>query len=105
MSNICSQCCGKKWDGEIKVMCCSDVAFNKTFEFLMKIPRAASASQTFVNHRVEIFLVLRRKAFVNHRVEIFLVLRRKLVYSFIRQTDVTSNSIVRCRLRLFFLAS
>jgi hypothetical protein len=56
------------------------VAFNKTFKCLMKIHRAASASQ----------------AFVNHRVDNFLVLRRKLIYSFIRRTDVISNSIVRC---------
>ena len=46
----------------------------------MKIPRRASAAE----------------AFVKHRVDNFVVLRRKLTYSFIRRTDVTSNSIVRC---------
>ena len=56
------------------------VAFNKTFKCLMSVPRTASASALFVSHRVDNFLIL----------------RRKLIYSFIKRIEATSNNLVRC---------
>ena len=45
----------------------------------MNVPRTSSASALFVSHKVDNFLVL----------------RRKLVYSFIQRVERTSNSLVR----------
>ena len=55
------------------------VAFNKTFKCLMNVHRYSSASALFVSHRVDNFLVL----------------RRKLVYSFINRIENTTNNLVR----------